>query len=468
MKIYNKALSVVILALFSSLCFGSCEITFFDVGQGNCSIVSTENEDVFLIDCGSSSHTFKGDDFKKYQIKAISDKITDLLKAQKQRMLNIIISHPDKDHYNWTIEVLSLCQAIMKKEFRVASAYLGGAEKYYEKAFVQFLKSLKGNITFPTEHEATREITKLNHSNGAFELLPALPCESKTKSNDCSLVVRITHGNRSCIITGDATKISTRHIIENCGRLGYNLASDIVQASHHGAEDDCNSPEWIAALKPQHVIFSSGFHEGYLHPRTMILHRYQDHASSDKYHVLYSGIKKKSDDAKVMPIYGMNREHYGVLATTSNMYSTLNQGTITFQWSLQNELPLTPVCTSGEFFSSEKECVLQSLAHPTIDTKFFGPEKMVRINLESLGIDDDLTQDKELLHALFALLAGNNSSLKKIYLSNNRLRDFVTHQLLKKLIQKKQVRVFEVENCDIPEGTIVELRNGWDNRGFKG
>lgn len=471
-RIINKYLAIVLVCVGYAFSYGSCDLTLFDVGQGNCSLVKCTDKSVLMIDCGSSSNIFKGKKFKNVMIDEIAKKATALYRQSPVTEFCLIISHPDKDHYNWTIGVLKKCELLMRgdRKFHVNLVYLGGSESDYNAKFITFLKNGKTKIVYPTAAGKTKTVTCLCDSAGAYELLPALPCKKKDESNDSSLVIRISHGTKSCIITGDATGKTTEHIMKHCSRAGYSLMSDIALASHHGAEDEeCNSSNWIAAINPQYVIFSAGVHEGYLHPRTAIVNRHQDYTATRSYHILHTGVKKRSDDVAATHIYGLNPEHYGIIATASNVLSTLSQGSIAFSWITGDTVLSVPSCSNGEFFETEKECVLHCSLNPHATLQScFALDKMASLNFSNLGIDDTDNKDREYMCKLLALLIEKNSVLKKFLFNNNRFSTAQTIGLLKDLIQKTHIRTFEVENCDIPSTDIHALKKTWDNRGFKG
>ncbi|MEP0548107.1 MAG: hypothetical protein ABJF88_14320, partial [Rhodothermales bacterium] len=109
------------------------------------------------------------------------------------------------------------------------------------------------------------------------------------QKNAVSLAARISYRGGSVLIAGDAfgRKVGTSESAESTERmmepaaaterdmLAYApvlpLASDVLVAAHHGA-DDGSSADFIGAVDPTWVVFSAG--EDHAHPRQTTADRY--------------------------------------------------------------------------------------------------------------------------------------------------------------------------------------------------
>ncbi len=82
-------------------------------------------------------------------------------------------------------------------------------------------------------------------------------------SNDGSIVARLSYGNTSIMLTGDAT-MKTEKII-----LGENtpaqLASTILKVGHHGSRTS-TSADFVKAVLPTYAVISDGKDNKYGHP----------------------------------------------------------------------------------------------------------------------------------------------------------------------------------------------------------
>ena len=84
-------------------------VVIHNVGQGNCALVNCPQNSSLLIDCGSSEHNndnrpgiLGGPPWINFE--QIKENIT---KLAKRKRITIIISHLDKDHYNWLPEIFN-------------------------------------------------------------------------------------------------------------------------------------------------------------------------------------------------------------------------------------------------------------------------------------------------------------------------------------------------------------------------
>lgn len=189
MKNMLGVIALFVCALLDgSLSFGALKVTVFDVGQGNCVLISTEdNQHGLLVDAGSRELAFSalyqelfGYDKTRYWLQEAGQKFTSeideddsedsesLLNAeifeseeeeqsavdtvkgpeklrkayQKRRIkaiasavstvenLTVVISHPDEDHYNFLPEIFPNIFIYQdKKKFRKYFLFLGAGLK---------------------------------------------------------------------------------------------------------------------------------------------------------------------------------------------------------------------------------------------------------------------------------------------------------------------------------------------------
>ena len=142
----------------------------------------------------------------------------------------------------------------------------------------------------PEFSEGTRVGTEIVIANAGHPLVRVYPVASATgptinsfesdtmpdevvnpDENTSSIVLRFSFFNNaySMLITGDATGITTDRVLRHYPSASSNsLVSDFVLACHHGSiTEESNNTEWVEAIKPKHVIFSSEQYDGYHHPQ---------------------------------------------------------------------------------------------------------------------------------------------------------------------------------------------------------
>ncbi len=297
-------------------------------------------------------------------IKEMRDKFKD--GKNKIKVKTVVITHPDTDHYKWLVGLFS------KNEDHIENLILGGVPEHYDqsdtlkfKKWIQtrlkkgtkfyfpaiqkqpISKSLKDSEQQLTHMLMTPHTIFAEHSfsglgistdfEEAFNfgepfkviLLSVNPTHFKgindtilrmsfpEDDNSDSLVIKISNGKSSAILTGDATYLTTTRILDDYGKNLQSLQTNILLASHHGsATHGSNNEEWIQATQPEYVLISNG--------------HFQGHPQSDAYEMF-----KKSDRLKFVSehqvLVGKTDDFKeGSLHTTKRaVFSTLNSGTLT-------------------------------------------------------------------------------------------------------------------------------------------
>ena len=102
-----------------------------------------------------------------------------------------------------------------------------------------------------------------------FELLN--PAANQTGSdNNLSCVLRVSNEEHSLLLTGDIEKPSEQKLIQ---RYAKNLASTVLIAPHHGSKTS-STQAFINAVKPNIVLFPTGYLNRYHFPNQAVLKRY--------------------------------------------------------------------------------------------------------------------------------------------------------------------------------------------------
>lgn len=114
------------------------------------------------------------------------------------------------------------------------------------------------------------------HWNGVdFEILhPAASANigSKTHDNEMSCVLRISIGTRAILLTGDIERHAEARLLQ---QHRDSLSADVLIAPHHGSKSS-STDEFVAAVLPNHVIFTAGYRNRFNHPHPDVQQRYLD------------------------------------------------------------------------------------------------------------------------------------------------------------------------------------------------
>jgi len=86
--------------------------------------------------------------------------------------------------------------------------------------------------------------------------------------NNSSLVVKITYGAVSFLLTGDLER-SAEPALETYGAL---LAADVLKVGHHGSKTS-TSPSFLRLIHPRYSVVSVGRHNMYFHPSRKTIKR---------------------------------------------------------------------------------------------------------------------------------------------------------------------------------------------------
>lgn len=191
------------------------EVTFIDVGQGDCTLLRYQRMNI-LIDTGGN----KSVDIAK-------DCLIPYFSKQKITSLDaVIITHPDYDH-NGALPIL-------KESFSIRNTYT--ADDFREH----------GN----TYSFADLSIFNLNEESSQGK-----------DNNDASGVYLFQVRNTKVLIMGDAPKNVEHEILRN----HPDLKADIIKLGHHGSNTS-SSFEFLKQIEPKLAIISCGENNSYGHP----------------------------------------------------------------------------------------------------------------------------------------------------------------------------------------------------------
>lgn len=214
---------------------GELVIWFLDVGQGDAALIQTPHGRQLLIDGGPS-----GIELAR-QLGAVMPHWDRSLDA-------VLVTHPQEDHLAGLVEAL--------RRYTVGTTATTGAE----------------NDTAAARHFALEAPTPQPLTAGAsfvvdrvrFEVLWPPPGFRGADLNETSLVLRITYGEVTVLLTGDVQGSALRTLT-----LGGGLGADVLKVPHHGSRT--TPPAFIEAVSPAVAIISAGAHNSFGHPHPDVL-----------------------------------------------------------------------------------------------------------------------------------------------------------------------------------------------------
>ena len=242
---YNKRIFKLFLFLvlifnkYSYLFDNNAYIYFFDVGQGDSSlIVSSKHKEVILIDTGGLFDNY-------YPI----ENIINFLKSIGITKINyLILTHGDYDHMGYSSYLIN--------NYKVKNViFNNGTFNDLELELIDIL--YKKNITY---------YQSLEYLNIANSKLYFLNKEIYNNENDNSSVLYLKLSNYKFIFMGDASIDVENKLIKT-----YSLNDiDVLKVGHHGSKTS-SSKNFINYINPKYSIISVGKNNLFGHPNKEVL-----------------------------------------------------------------------------------------------------------------------------------------------------------------------------------------------------
>lgn len=206
---------------------------FIDVGQGD-SILAESDGHYMLIDAGENDQ---------------AGTVISYLKAQGVTKLDYVIgTHPHSDHIGGLDKVIDT--------FPVDKVILPPVE-HTTKTFEDVLDSIASRglkITKPTPGDS------YDLGDASFTILSPVK-DYGSDLNNWSVGVRLTYGDNSFVMCGDAENQAEEDIIKN----GAVLKADVLKAGHHGSSTS-TSDAFLKKVSPSWVVIQCGKGNSYGHP----------------------------------------------------------------------------------------------------------------------------------------------------------------------------------------------------------
>lgn len=260
----TAVLGISYLAVFSGLHFPlTSEVTYFDIGQGDCSLIRTRfDRQIILIDTGGKL-SFAS---QKWQVKNSRTSgetvVVNYLHSKGiDHIDQMYLTHQDTDHVG---NFPSISRGISVKQIIVPA----GMEEL--TSFRQRLR-LSG-LTMKNVLPVTDRIKA-----GNDHILQVLhPFSSGAGKNEDSLVLLYHFYSLAVLFTGDLDQPNELKVMQKYPAIH----ADIMKTGHHGSKT-ASAPKFIEHLQPKLAIISAGKNNRYGHPNqeTMI--------TLKKFHVPY-------------------------------------------------------------------------------------------------------------------------------------------------------------------------------------
>ena len=229
-------------ALYDRQPGNTLSVYFLDVGQGDAILIDSPSHGRVLVDGGKN--------------RKVLTELGKILPFADRRIDVVTATHPDADHIGGLPEVIS--------RYKVGTFIESGAEsenniddelkRRIEEKNIQSVVARRGMV--------------INFGDGV-KLTVLFPNQdvSKLDPNDASIVARLTYGEESFLLTGDA-ELRTENILLNLDPEV--LDSDVLKVGHHGSRSS-TFILFAEAVSPEYAVISAGKDNTYGHPHKEVL-----------------------------------------------------------------------------------------------------------------------------------------------------------------------------------------------------
>ena len=218
------------------------EINFFDVGQGDASLIKTPSNRFILIDGGPDNRILR--------------RLGDNLPFYRRRIDYLILSHYHEDHVVGLVEILKRYQV---KNFIYAPSALESP------AFVELLDAAQKSSVAVL---ALKNTARISYGDNCYlNLLNPAILEIKADDNN-SLIAKLDCRDKKVLFSGDNSSTVEKILLNT----GWDVSADVFKASHHGSKS-ANSETFLSTVNPKLIVISVGADNRFGHPSVEIIDR---------------------------------------------------------------------------------------------------------------------------------------------------------------------------------------------------
>lgn len=226
---------------------GELRMWVFSIGQGDAILLEMPDGKQVLIDGGPNAD--------------VVSKLGEVLPPWDRSIDAMFVSHPHADHYMGLLGVLDA--------YEVNAVYVSGAVSH-DSTYQAFdtRATSEGGVYAPVSHSQIFSFDEVTIEVLAPEV-PFTEGTSPKDLNDASLVLKVTYGETTILLTGDAGVEIEQAIEDEVGKI------DVLKVGHHGSATSSDAG-FLAAIQPDVAIISAGVGNSYNLPQPGVVARYQE------------------------------------------------------------------------------------------------------------------------------------------------------------------------------------------------
>jgi competence protein ComEC len=268
---WSWAALTAVLALFALIFWhpfppalhpGELELTAIDVGQGDSLLVCFPDSKLLLIDGGG---ILAFGPHRSARIDIGEDVVSPYLWSRSIRKIDVVaLTHAHDDHAGGLPAVIENFHPSQLWTGAMAPSAAWSAVRQEASAENVKILALTAGRSFDFGGARVEVISP-----------PAGYVPGAGPTNNDSLALRVTYGQRSLLLTGDMEKPMERSALAGAEPL----RADILKVGHHGSNTSSIDP-FLDAVSPRFAVISDGFENTFRHPHPQVLERLAAHHAS--------------------------------------------------------------------------------------------------------------------------------------------------------------------------------------------
>ncbi len=229
---------------------GSLEVHYINVGQSASVLIVGPTGETMLYDTGH----YRDD----------GEHVLAYLRAHDvDRIDHLVVSHNDADHIGGNAAIIEYYETDADGIGAVYDPGVAASTQTYS----QYLDAIEAHGVTLYETRAGDSIRFEGVDVGVFG--PPEPYLENEARNENSIVLKLSFGRTSVLLTGDAEDDQEAYLVEE---YGERLNATVLKAGHHGSSSS-TSGGLLDTVKPQFVVISSAYDSQYGHPTEAVLER---------------------------------------------------------------------------------------------------------------------------------------------------------------------------------------------------
>ena len=255
---------------------GSLEVHYINVGQSVSTLVVEPGGETMLVDTGH--YNDDGEHVLEY-----------LRSHDVERIDHLVTSHNDADHIGGNAAIIDYYET-----------EADGVGAVYDPGIAASTQTYGEYLDAVEEHDVTlyetREGDSIAFGEAGVDVLgPPEPYLENEARNENSIVLKLTHGETSFMLSGDAEDDQEAYLVD---AYGEELRSTVLKAGHHGSSSS-SSGAFLDAVDPEVAVVSSAYDSQYGHPHEAVLRRFADRSVPTYWTATHGDVVFVSDGTNV-------------------------------------------------------------------------------------------------------------------------------------------------------------------------